>query len=497
MKENKNNTILIVDDNPANIGVLYDYLKRFNYKILVAQDGYGALELLDEQLPDVILLDIIMPGMNGYDLCKKLKEREDTKDIPVIFISALSETLDKIEGFNVGGVDYITKPFQSEEVQARVSAHLTIRKQKLNIAEKENQYKTLFESISDPTFIVEKESGNILDANTAFLSLYEYTSEEIANLNILDISNEPEKRQKALQDEENYIPLRYHIKKHGCVFPVEITSNGLRFNGKDVLIVTARDISLRLEAEAKLQKYTKELKEINSSKDKFFSIIAHDLKSPFTGFLGYSDFIAHNLDELTNDEIRAMGEKMYDAAKNIFNLIENLLHWSRLQIGRMEYHPKEVSVSDITDQVISLSETVANEKNISIENSIHTPGIVFADENMIHAILRNLISNALKFTPRNGRVELTSEQTDHLFYVSVRDTGVGMNSDQLQNLFKLDKQVSTEGTEKEQGTGLGLILCKEFIEKNGGKLSVQSVLNQGSSFTFSIPLHATTKYTPI
>jgi PAS domain S-box-containing protein len=264
----------------------------------------------------------------------------------------------------------------------------------------------------------------------------------------------------------------------------------------------ARDISIQKESEAQLTKYNSELKELNQSKDKFFSIVAHDLRSPFQGMLGFTDLILDELDTLTKDEIREYVQKVHDSSYSTFTLLENLLNWSRLQTGRMHFKPSNFNINDELSAIISLLASNAQSKKIRIFNQINRDYFVNADQQMVHSILLNLTTNAIKFSFNGSSVNFDakvismcedgSSETDDCentyLEISVTDTGVGIAAEDIQKLFKIDGHFTFAGTANEQGAGLGLILVKEMAEKQGGKLTISSELNKGSVFSFTLPL---------
>ncbi|MGE5351453.1 MAG: ATP-binding protein [Acidobacteriota bacterium] len=254
------------------------------------------------------------------------------------------------------------------------------------------------------------------------------------------------------------------------------------------IVGVSRDVTEVRKAEDKIKKYSEELAKTNSSKDKFFSIIAHDLKSPFTSLLGISDFLSSHIDELAIEEVKVLSESISRSANGIFRLLENLLQWARLQTGRLKFSPEILNLSDIVRSVIELYQDQIEKKEIILENRIPEQILVFADKNMTAAVIRNLVSNAIKFTKPGGRIALFSSVQNDLVNVSVCDEGIGISDSVKDKLFRIDECVSTEGTANEKGTGLGLVLSKEFVEKNGGTIRLESVPGQGSEFTFSLRL---------
>ncbi len=241
------------------------------------------------------------------------------------------------------------------------------------------------------------------------------------------------------------------------------------------------------------ERKARELAELNASKDKFFSIVAHDLRGPFNPLLGMVKLMARLPDETPAAEFRTMAESVYFSARNVYELLENLLAWSRLQRGWMEYYPERLDLKEISDRTARVLGEVAVDKGISLESSVATGTTVYADRNMLGTVMRNLISNALKFTPRGGRVIITAlpntEDSD-LVFVAVSDTGVGIHPQDQDKLFRLDVTHSTRGTAEEKGTGLGLIICRELVEKNGGRIWIESegVPGQGTTVKFTVPL---------
>ena len=241
------------------------------------------------------------------------------------------------------------------------------------------------------------------------------------------------------------------------------------------------------KANKKLQESEKHLIELNSTKDKFFSIIGHDLRNPLNALLGFSELISGNSREYSPEEVQKYGKIINEAAKNIHLLIENLLEWSRSQSGNIEYHPQETDLSPVIEEIVKIAGIQAEKKTISIESGIPAGTSVFADRNLLSTILRNLTDNAVKFTGMNGKVRIYSRQTEEGVCISVTDNGVGMTETQIDTLFSLIHGPASQGTEDETGTGLGLILCKEFVAMHGGRIWAKSKPKQGSTFSFILP----------
>ncbi len=230
-----------------------------------------------------------------------------------------------------------------------------------------------------------------------------------------------------------------------------------------------------------------ELKVLNASKNKFFSIIAHDLKNPFHTVMGYSWLLSKDYEHFTEDERRKFASDIHHSTNNIFRLLQNLLEWSRSQTGRLIFSPRNIEFKKIIENSVSVLRSLAEQKNIEIKIEYDNDLILFADPLMIETVLRNLINNAIKFTPENGLIEVSAIQITDQISICVKDSGIGISEEDVRNLFQIDSTVKRKGTNNEDGSGLGLILCKEFVYKNNGTIWVNSSPGVGSSFYFTIP----------
>lgn len=251
-------------------------------------------------------------------------------------------------------------------------------------------------------------------------------------------------------------------------------------------LAVKEDITQRKADEERLRKSETSLREANATKDKFFSIIAHDLKNPFNVILGFSNLLLNEYDDFDEQEKKEFIANIHEASASSFRLLQNLLDWSRTQTGTIKYYPEIVDVKLAVDEIFTLNNSVARNKEINMQTEFSGNMKVLADHNMLLTILRNLVSNALKFTPRGGKVAIKCFQLDDCLQVAVSDNGIGIPEKQLGHLFKIDEQVQRSGTESERGTGLGLILCNEFVKKNGGKMWVESEEGKGSTFYFTL-----------
>ncbi len=362
--ENSKGTILIVDDNANNLKVLAGVLKENLYDFRMAKSGQLALNILEKTTPDLILLDIQMPEMDGFETCRRIKANIENAKIPIIFLTANVDSDSIAKAFESGGVDYVTKPFNSNELLARINTH----------------------------------------------------------------------------------------------------------------------IKLKTQAE--------ELERQNATKDKFFSIISHDLKNPIANIIGFSDLIIEDYSELESVEIETFVGHINQSAKFTLELLENLLEWSRIQIGSLESVKINFDMNNLLDINIEGSRPQALAKNIQINSNIKENLVIYADEKMISTMVRNLISNAIKFTPNGGTITISSEKKivadKNIIETEISDTGIGMKEEDIQKLFKIEQNYLSKGTNNEIGTGLGLILCKEFLNQNDGIIRVESQPNIGSNFIFTL-----------
>ncbi|MEI6889028.1 MAG: PAS domain S-box protein [Bacteroidota bacterium] len=279
-----------------------------------------------------------------------------------------------------------------------------------------------------------------------------------------------------------------HQRFDGCYFTVEVSIASMVMGVKPALFIAWRDISNRKQAEKEIKSNHEKLLELNAEKDKFFSIIAHDLRGPFNGFLGLTNLMAEEGPDLKQDEIQRIARNIRDSATNLFGLLENLLEWARLQRGITPFEPASTLLMPLLAESMNPVTDSANKKEIEITYEIPGDLEIFADEFMLSSTIRNLASNAVKFTKKGGKVTIAAKTLPgYSVEIAVRDTGIGMNSKMLDDLFRLDVQTNRRGTENEPSSGLGLIICKDFIEKHGGKLRVESKEGKGSVFYFTIP----------
>jgi signal transduction histidine kinase len=250
-----------------------------------------------------------------------------------------------------------------------------------------------------------------------------------------------------------------------------------------------RRANQQLEAKNELiGKQKDELIKLNASKDKFLSILAHDIKNPLSSIHGISDLLVSDYDKLTTEEKKIFTLDIHTLSTNLFEIINTLLTWSTSQSGMIAFRPIPFSIGRLCSKTANNLKTVAKQKNIEIENKADVAFMVMADENMIISVMHNLINNAIKYSYQGSNIRIETSRSDGFAQISVIDTGIGLSPESKEKLFKYDQHIMNKGTAGETGTGLGLILCKDFVEKNGGTINVDSAINKGSTFVFTLPL---------
>jgi signal transduction histidine kinase len=250
-----------------------------------------------------------------------------------------------------------------------------------------------------------------------------------------------------------------------------------------------RQRTLQIESQKKeMFEINEELRALNASKDKFFSIIAHDLRNPFNAIIGLTDILLGNISNTDADKLQRTLTNIKNSSAQAHELLENLLTWARNQTGGLQFNPQQINVKQMVEENIALAESQAARKNIQLSATIEHTCMLIGDENMINSVIRNLLTNAIKFTPQNGKVSVVLAEENGSCALSVSDTGIGIAPDRLDTLFSIETKHKTKGTDQEPGTGLGLILCKEFVGKHGGRIEVTSKTGEGSIFRVLLPV---------
>lgn len=361
--------ILIVDDVVSNVLLLKILLSNEKFQVCTANNGLQCIEMTKKEHPDLILLDVMMPDMNGFDTAVVLKKDETTKDIPIIFLTALNTPQDLVHGFQVGASDFLTKPFNKEELVMRVTQQISL------VAAKR---------------IIEKQNA--------------------------------------------------------------------------------------------------ELRATLNNRDKMYSVIAHDLRSPMASIrMVLNLVVASTSKETVGEELYNLLDQANRESEEVHDLLDNLLKWTKSQTGRLNVVKQELDLHDIIPGVVEIFEAIAQTKNIKLDLQPSQEELkVEADNDMLKTVVRNFLSNAIKFSPADSSIEIIMGREGDFAKVSVRDHGVGIAQDRIGSIFH--KGETTYGTGGEEGSGLGLQLCQDFARKNGGDCIVESAEGQGSTFSVLIPL---------
>jgi PAS domain S-box-containing protein len=383
-------------------------------------------------------------------------------------------------------------------VTGLLSSGLDVTEERLakkRLEESERKFKNIFD-YSYVGIALGNPEGMIIEVNEEFARMTAYTKEELCQMHFNDFTHpddrakEAQMLEKLMRGEIEYYSIeKRYLNKTGEILWMDATISALRNseNSVELFIGMVMDVSERKQREHLLKKSQKQLKELNATKDKFFSIISHDLKNPFGQLVGFSELIMKSLEKGNYDKIYDFSRVIYDSSHHGMKLLENLLQWSRAQTGRIRFKPVELNLKQVVEATMDSVRSAALKKNIELQNLITEQTVLEADEDMLQTILRNLISNALKYSRPGGDIQIYSIENEGYILISVNDNGIGMKPETADNLFNIAQNVSVKGTANETGTGLGLILCKEFAEKHGGSISVESAYGKGSTFTLELP----------
>jgi len=372
-----------------------------------------------------------------------------------------------------------------------------------NLLKSEEKYRLLAENLTDVIWILNITKNKFTYISPSVYNLTGFTVEESITQSI-EGSLSPDSAKYILEK----IPIAIkafidnpHEKKHYYNEIQQLCKNGEYIwletiiqpqyskEGDIEFLGVSRNIEKRKQDEMQLQKYATELSQLNQDKDRFIKILAHDLKSPFSSILGFLDLLKKNISTYDIAKIEKQLQIITSAAQNTYKLLEDILLWIKANSGKIPFEPQETDASEVCKNVVENMNLAANNKQITIHNFVESKLVIRADKNMLTTILRNLISNAIKFTNHAGIIDISVSSNEQFATFIVSDNGVGIDSDALSKIFDISHSHSTQGTHEEKGTGFGLLLCKEFVEKHGGNIWVESEPDKGSKFYFSIPLY--------
>jgi len=476
---NKANNLVAIAFSNLNLGICYEAkseldkaLEFYNsaYKVFAeAKDENRSISVALQHIGDIYF------KQNNYNEAKRnyYNAYKKSKMINDMFLNTTMEYLLGKTYFKLKQLSSAQNYLASSLKKAKENGYNTlIRDTQLVLAKLEEQKGNIAKAFSyfkDASAV--KDSIFNIEKITKFTDLQvKYYLDKKSKENLLLRKNN-EIQQLTISKEKN---IRLGLIATGIFFIV-------------ILVILIRSRATTKKINAKLQESGNKLIELNANKDKFLSIISHDLKSPFGGLLSVAELLDSSLDELTEDELKDMVKVIKNSANNIYELLDDLLAWAQTQTDRMEYSFEAFDIKNKIKSVVKLLEVNSLKKGITIHNNIHETNMVFADAISVETILRNLISNSIKFTAETGQIVLDAFEKEDKVIISISDNGIGLSAEDQKKLFQIGVHHTTLGTNREKGTGVGLILCKELVEKNGGKIWVESELGKGSKFSFSIP----------
>ncbi|NEP62031.1 MAG: response regulator [Symploca sp. SIO2G7] len=477
--------ILIVDDNIDTLRLLSNLLNQRGYKVRKAINGKIALMGVNAEAPDLILLDVMMPVMNGYEVCQQLKKNPKTASIPVIFLTALDDSLDKIKGFEVGGVDYITKPFQVEEVVVRIEHQLKIihlqkqlEWQYAQLQQSEKRLLTIIDSMSDGLVILDKE-GKVRFVNPAAQSWWNQPLDQLLDkpLNLSLSMGE-------VKEIEFKQPL-------GKVLIAEVQTEPIIWDNEPAYLVSLRDITERKQKEV--------AEAANRAKTAFLASMNHELRTPLNAILGFTQILQRD-STITPQQQKYLGT-IHTSGNYLLTLIDDILNLSKIEAGKMELNPHDVHLLKFLLGVTEICRIRAAKKGLTFlyQPGAQLPATIYVDEKRLRQVLINLLSNAIKFTDIGSitfqvslilpepRINNQQPTTNNKIRFLVEDTGVGIVAEELDKIFEPFEQVG-DRTRRAEGTGLGLTITKKIVALMGSELQVRSTVGVGSIFWFDLEL---------
>ena len=486
--------ILAIDDTPENLALLSQMLTEKGYKVRSVTKGSTAIRGAKAAPPDLILLDVKMPEMNGYEVCQQLKADDRTKDIPIIFISALGDVFDKVEAFQVGGVDYITKPFQVEEVLARLDTHLTIRKLQIRLEAQNNQlqqeiaqktaaedkFAKAFRACPNPIVIATCDTGKILEVNDSFLQMSGYEAAEVVNNNLdrLYSASALEIYQQALTktQSQGYVRnLEFDFPtKSNQVKTVLLSMEIIELGGTKCTLQILNDITERKRLE-----------------NEFISLVSHELRTPMTSTIGALDLLNSGQLGTLSDRGKQILQVAIRNSERLIRLVNDILDLERMKSGKIAIEPVRCHLHPLLVQATETMQAMATQAGVNIVLELCDAVDRVAlnlDSDRILQTLTNLLSNGIKFTEPQGTVKLTANVKDNHCHIVVRDTGRGIPANKLESIFERFQQVDASDSRSKGGTGLGLAICRHIIQRHEGKIWVESELGKGSAFYIELPL---------
>jgi PAS domain S-box-containing protein len=484
--------ILIIEDSRTTADYIDNILKKEMYLTVIAETGLQATKLIETTEFNLILLDLILPDISGIEILKNVRQNKSQIELPIIVLSAETDE-QKIENvLELGANDFINKPISATLLKYRIRNLLQIERNNA-LKESEDKYKTLVQFM-EIGVIRSDIHGNIVLANLAVAKMFGYNSpDEIIGMPIVNLYSAEQRnlmiselnKTRNLYNYEIQTKSKSNIDIYLLCNIKELVNENHEIIGREGIL---RDITHLKKTEQKLKENEIKLKELNATKDKFMSILAHDLRSPFTTLIGLADSLQYKIEKENLNSVKEYVDFIEQTSKNTYKLLENLFEWASSQQNRISYKPETINLQLIVSECYTFLNSIAEAKKIEIKIEIGENIFILADSDMTKTILRNLMTNAIKFTPISGKIVLSAKIIQPDVEITVSDTGVGMDEKIKNSLFKIGTTRSTRGTQGEHGTGFGLLLCKEFVEKHGGTIWVESEIGKGSDFKFTMPL---------
>ncbi len=493
-------TLLIIDDTPANLAVVVEGLETHGFSVVIAQDGEEGLERARFVQPDLVLLDVMMPGLDGFEVCRRLKARPETREIPVIFMTSLTDVADKVTGFRVGAVDYVTKPLQIDEVIARVTTHLALIGERKAAQHQLHLLSYALDQVGEVILLMGDNSPRFIYANEGAVRILGYDRAELTggmSLADIDPAWTPESWGNLWTELCTQRTLTFEATrraKDGRVFPVEVTGSCFEFGAQVYHLAICRDISERKQAEEdiralnasleqRVRERTAQLEVANKELETFSYSVSHDLRAPLRSIDAFSRILMEDCGEKLDEEGRTNLRRIYTAGQRMGQLIDDILNLARVSRGQLRRQP--VDLSRIANAVAEALAKAEPERNIEF---VIAPNLMAnGDPNLLQITIENLFGNAVKFSgPRPvARIEFGQTASDGVPTFYVRDNGVGFDPAYADKLFGAFQRLHTQA--EFPGTGIGLATVQRIIHRHGGEIRAESRLEQGATFYFTLP----------
>ncbi len=491
--------ILVVDGSEINIEFIDNILNK-EYTILKATSEHKALEIAQSHIPDLILLDIVMGGVGGYEVCRLLKANEKTRNIPVIFVTSKTELDSEVTGLAVGAVDYITKPLNKEILKLRVNNHLEIKRQKDIITQSKNYLDSIMSSMVDALIAINL-NGDIRTVNDSACKLFGHPRETLIGQHISLFLPVSETLSFSAHGIENLVQAdtSHNVESNlftdsGEQVPI-LVSCSVEHGADDSingLVIIIREISSFKEAQQQLQEKETQLlaeKMSNQTKTEFLANMSHEIRTPMNAIIGLTD-LATELD--ITPKMRDYLTKISVSSNSLLHIINDILDLSKIEAGKLDLETMDFQLWEILDQLTDIFRVQVSEKKIDLIVNINkdAQGVLHGDFFRLKQVLQNLLANAIKFTDR-GTVEI-QVTADHLdrgrikLEFAIRDTGIGLTTEQQETLFQAFTQADSSMTRRFGGTGLGLSISRNLVNMMDGKIWVESKFGEGSIFYFTV-----------